>query len=60
MSTSLVLDTFIIDTDASQCGIDAVLMQKDRPLAFISKILGPKWQKLSFYEKELLAIVTAV
>lgn len=55
-----MLDTFIIDTDASQCGIDAVLMQKDRPLAFISKILGPKWQKLSFYEKELLAIVTAV
>ena len=29
-------------------------------MAFISKSLGPKWQNLSVYEKELLAIVTAV
>ncbi|XP_021766248.1 uncharacterized protein LOC110730736 [Chenopodium quinoa] len=30
------------------------------PLAFISRSLGSKWQKLSVYEKELLAMVFAV
>lgn len=66
LSTSPVLavpnfsEIFIVETDASQYGIGAVLMQKDQPLAFISKTLGPKWQNLSVYEKELLAIVTAV
>lgn len=43
-----------------ELGIGAVLMQKGHPLAFISKSLGPKWQNLSVYEKELLEIVTAV
>lgn len=51
---------FEIETDASNGGIGAVLMQGGHPLAFLSKALGPKWQKLSVYEKELLAIVTAV
>lgn len=41
-------------------GIGAVLMQDQHPLAFISTTLGPKWQKLYVYEKELLAIVFAV
>ncbi|XP_056696470.1 transposon Tf2-1 polyprotein isoform X1 [Spinacia oleracea] len=35
-------------------------MQEGHPLAFISRALGPKWQKLSVYEKELLAIVFVV
>lgn len=35
-------------------------MQESHPLVFISRSLGPKWQKLSVYEKELLAIVFAV
>ncbi|XP_074342426.1 uncharacterized protein LOC141679976 [Apium graveolens] len=48
------------ETDASQYGIGAILMQNDHPLAFFSKSLGSRWQKLSMYEKELLAIVTAV
>ena len=52
--------TFVIETDASQRGIGAVLMQDHHPLAFISRALGPRWQKLSVYEKELLAIVFAV
>jgi len=30
------------------------------PNSFYSKKVGPKWQKLSVYEKELLAIVFAV
>lgn len=49
-----------METDASQLGIGAVLMQDGHPLSFISRSLGPKWQKLSVYEKELLAIVLAV
>uniref|UniRef100_A0A803MBH9 Ty3 transposon capsid-like protein domain-containing protein n=1 Tax=Chenopodium quinoa TaxID=63459 RepID=A0A803MBH9_CHEQI len=38
----------------------AVLMQEGHPLAYISSSLGTKWQKLSVYDKELLAIVFAV
>lgn len=51
---------FIIETNASRFGIGAVLMQEGHLLAFLSKALGPKWQALSVYEKELLAIVTTV
>ena len=51
---------FIIDTDAYYNGIEAVLMQNRRPLAYISQGLGPKNMGLSINEKELLALVTAV
>lgn len=59
LTTALVLDihnislSFVVE-------IDAVLMQNDHPIAFLSKALGPKWQALSVYEKELLAIVCAL
>ncbi|KAJ4776988.1 polyprotein [Rhynchospora pubera] len=51
---------FVIETDASDKGIGAVLMQGTRPIAFLSKILGIKNQGLSTYEKEFLALLTAV
>ncbi|KAJ3691747.1 hypothetical protein LUZ61_020911 [Rhynchospora tenuis] len=66
MSTAPVLglpdftQPFSIETDASQLGIGAVLMQGKRPLAFMSKGLSFTNQSLSTYEKELLALVTAV
>jgi RNase H-like domain found in reverse transcriptase len=52
--------SFTIETDASQYGIGAILMQSNRPIAYLSKNLGIKNQALSTYEKELLALFTAV
>jgi hypothetical protein len=43
---------FVIETDASDSGLGAVLMQDGHPLAFFSKALGPKSRGLSTYEKE--------
>jgi hypothetical protein len=37
-----------------------VLMQDGHPIAYLSKAIGPKSQGLSTYEKEYLAILTAV
>ncbi|KAJ3685268.1 hypothetical protein LUZ61_014432 [Rhynchospora tenuis] len=51
---------FIIETDASEKGMGAVLMQGRQPIAFLSKKLGPKSIGLSVYEKEFLALLTAV
>ncbi|KAJ4748790.1 polyprotein [Rhynchospora pubera] len=51
---------FVLETDASALGIGAVLMKDQRPIAYLSKSLGLKNQGLSTYEKELLALLTAV
>ena len=51
---------FQIQTDASDMGVGAVLLQDGHPLAFISKSLGPRMRSLSTYEKEYLAIMVAV
>lgn len=49
-----------METDASNSGIGAVLTQGGHPLAYFSKALGPKGQTMSTYEKELMAVVSAV
>ncbi|KAL0352181.1 UNVERIFIED_CONTAM: Retrovirus-related Pol polyprotein from transposon.6 [Sesamum calycinum] len=51
---------FVVEMDACDKGIGAVLMQDHRPIAYLSKALGPKNQGLSVYEKEFLAILLAV
>lgn len=49
--------SFTLDTDASSRGIGVVLMQKSHPIAYISRMLSPKIQFLSMYEREMLAIL---
>ena len=53
-------EQFILETDASDKGIGAVLQQKGHPIAFMSKALSPWYQGLSTYEKEFLAVIVAV
>lgn len=42
---------FVVETDACDTGVGAVLMQDGHPLAYVSKSLGPRNQTLSVYEK---------
>lgn len=51
---------FTIETNASDSGVGAVLMQDGHPIAFLSKALGPKSRVLSTYENEYMAILLAV
>lgn len=51
---------FIVETDACDRGIRAVLMQGQHPLAYISKAQAPKHYGLSVYKKELLSMVYAI
>jgi hypothetical protein len=51
---------FQLQTDASDAGVGAVLLQDGHPLVFVSKALGPRTRGLSTYEKEYLAILLAV
>ncbi|XP_071902780.1 uncharacterized protein [Coffea arabica] len=66
MSTTPVLalpdfsKPFVLETDASNQAIGAIIMQQRQPLAYMSQALGAKNQALSIYEKELLALIVAV
>jgi hypothetical protein len=51
---------FVVETDASDGGVGAILSQEGHPIAYLSRALGPKNQGLSTYEKEFLAILLAV
>lgn len=52
---------FILQTDASDFAIGAVLMNHDkRPVSFISRIMKPEETRYGITDKELLAIVWAV
>jgi hypothetical protein len=50
---------FIIETDASDLGMGAILMQEGHPMS-LSKAFCPTNQALSTYEKECLAILIAI
>jgi hypothetical protein len=51
---------FVLETDASAVGFGAVLMQSNHPIAYLSKVVCPKNQALSTYEKECMSILLAM
>jgi hypothetical protein len=66
MSTTLVLafsnfsKEFVVETDACETGIGAVLSQEGHPIVYFSKGLSVNNQKLSIYEKKFLAVLMTV
>jgi hypothetical protein len=52
--------SFILETDASDKSIGAVLMQQGKPISFLSKSLGKKAAEMSTYDKEAMAIIEAL
>jgi hypothetical protein len=51
---------FIVETDAYDIGLGAILMQGERPISFLSKPLSQANKFLSIYEKEFLALIMVV
>ena len=47
----------ILSADASAYGLDAVLMQKGKPIAYVSRALNATQQRYSVIEKETLAVL---
>lgn len=53
-------EEFVVETDASNSGIGAILSQQGHPIYYFSKKLSPRKQAASTYTKELLAITESV
>lgn len=51
---------FVVETDACDTGLGAVLMQLEQSMAFLSKALGDRNQHLSIYEMKFLALIMVV
>lgn len=51
---------FVLEMDASDKGIGAILAPNRRPLAHLSKAIGPRKRGWSVYSKEMLAIMKAI
>lgn len=51
---------FVLETDACETGVRAILVEEGRPLTFLSQALGPKHVGLSIYEKEFHAVLMPV
>ena len=51
---------FVIEIDACDLGMGAVLMQDGHPISFLSKAFSSRSQAFSTYEKECLAILMVV
>ncbi|KAI5352798.1 hypothetical protein L3X38_005690 [Prunus dulcis] len=51
---------FVVESDASNNGVGAILSQEQRPIAYLSKSLSERHRSLSVYDKEMLAVVLAV
>ena len=49
-----------LETDASQSGLSAVLLQEGRPISFMSKALTDKQSRYSNIECEIFSMVTGV
>jgi len=50
----------LVETDASDFGIGAILSQQGRPIAFLSKALGPSKRAWAIYSKEMLVVMEAI
>lgn len=59
LALSNFAETFVIEANACNMGIGAVLTQTGRLIASLSKSLSQKNQALSVYKKELLTILIA-
>ena len=53
-------ETLVIQCDASQYGIGAVLMQNGKPLSYASRAMTPTETRYAQIEKEMLAILFSV
>jgi hypothetical protein len=51
---------FVVEINAYDTGIGAVLIQEGHPIAYFSKSLSSSNQKLFTYEKEFLAVMMIV